>query len=189
MPKKTPATQTTETSTRPAAFAEQPLLNLIGAGEEAMAAVPLEAYGGQRTAGPAEAQQTGLSLIKDVAGRAQDLGAGTQQAISTIGGQLTGLEAPQISDVDVSRVGGFTEQAMRPILEMVNEQLIPQLQSQSVAQGAFGGERAQSILPSLISRDVNRQVGDLASKFLLDEYRTKAALMPQLEDCANPVLV
>lgn len=76
---------------------------------------------------------------------------------------------------DPTGVQSVIESAMKPAFRRLQEQVLPGLQSSATESGAYGGDRAQTLLPSLAIRDTMGEVGDIASRIAYQDFSDQQA--------------
>lgn len=180
--KETTTVDQTETN-RPLPIIESGLNTLIQGGQTALAEVPREPFPGPLAAGVDPLQLEARGIATDAARGAADLGTGASALGTDLIQQLLSgnfAELPQITPESTQGLQRALEALTRPTFERVQEQLLPQLTSQGVLQGAFTGARAQEVLPQLIARDASREIADAAARLSLGDVASQRETLPDL---------
>lgn len=182
--KKKETTKVDQTQTnRPLPVVEAGLNTLIGAGTTALGQVPRDPFPGPLAAAPDPLQLEARDIATGVAqGATGELGTSSNLIAENLLQQLTGggFDQPQITPEGTAGLQQALEAITRPIFERVQEQILPQLTSQGVLQGAFTGARAQEVLPQLIQRDASREIADAAARLSLADVQSQRETLPDL---------
>lgn len=178
-------TQTVVQENNPPDYLQPFLVDLANRAQTASFQVPTDPFQGPLVARPNELQ--GQSLV-DLQGVGQDFAQqGAGQTVTDLAnfqaGQVTGDAFTPPSFVDLADPQGIQQaiqSASAPIIQQVQEQVIPQLQSQSVLSGAYTGAAAQNTLPGQIMRDLNQALINTAGQITFQDVADQRAILPQL---------
>lgn len=155
-------TQTTTSNPPPQAME---LVNLAMPQLRNFAAQPLQPYSGPTVAGFTAPQVQGQQMALDAAG-AQ---AGTaQRGTDTAGFYLGGDIWNPASNPNLQ---GAIRAATDPLYQRLNEQLLPQIRSDAITTGGFGGSR-QGIAEGQAITGTQKQAADTASQIAQAQYDT-----------------
>lgn len=164
-------TQTTSNTTKPWAAAEPYFTDLYTQAGQALAGTPTK-FTGDLYAAPTPAQLQAVDAMKGVANNG-NLPALAQQtwANATAGGTLAGdtIAGKYLDPGSNPYIAQAVEAARRPIEQQLTRQILPGIQDQSIAQGAYGGSGFGTAQGLAIS-DFTQQALDAANKVYYQNY-------------------
>ena len=169
--------------------------NLFEESQQAFNAVPRRKFESDLVARPSENQLTGLGKQAEVANQFEKSGAANQT--SNLGNQLgsrvqnntalapatakaniPGVQSQEVGNLpqvqapsqqqDFSTLQETTQAAIQPLQENLTENVLPQLESQAIQQGAFGGSR-QALGEQEALDQFQEQAGNQASQLALQD--------------------
>jgi hypothetical protein len=170
-------TKSVQTVTPPS-WAAPDIQYFSGEVRKAYDAVPRAPYTGDYIAKPDDDQLRGLDIQRQLIPELQsnyaafksnaDKVANYDFAFPTLGYQPREY-APSTGygDGNLQRV---IEAVTRPSIDRVQREVVPNLISSAIEQGAYGGSHAQSNLPALIADDLNRTLADTAARIGYEDY-------------------
>lgn len=140
---------------------------------KAYSEVPKDGYQGGLTAPVNATQQQANTMAKDVVmglgNYGQDTGAiAAQQAQRITGGNIlnAGQNTFQTQSADTT---GVIEAALNPVRENLMENIIPQIQSQAIQSGAYGGTR-QDVVTQQALQDYSREAANIAANIGYQDF-------------------
>lgn len=187
-------TQTTVQKSEPPAYLQPYLTDIAKQARKAYRDVPQGGFQGDLTADPTAAQLAAIQKQKDLANDLGGYGDTTQQIAQRQVDQVLNDEfrAPlnQSFDPTSADTAGVIDAAIAPIQERLTEQLIPQIQSQAIQDGAYGGRR-QDVATDAALQDFSREATNTAAMInyedfartegqRFDDYMGRMQLTPEL---------
>ena len=167
------STQTVE----PNSIVKPHLNNIYNAAAERFQSGGPSYYEGDTVAGPSAATTQGQELALGAIPGINDVNAANSDILSELA-----TSDPTQSEFYQNAV----EASINPIVSNFKRNILPGLDSGAVAQGAFGGARA-NLAKGVAIEGLNKQVGDISSKFAFDAYnlgnsnrRFASASVPQV---------
>jgi hypothetical protein len=126
-------------------------------------------YGGELTAAPTSAQTAGAQGLINLAGTAQ--GAG-QPVIDLANRQLS----PDFLTSSNDALTGAINAALDPITQKYQQDILPQLTSNAVTSGAYGGARDALTMQDAVERGFNREAANAIAPLAFQNYMTNEQL-------------
>ena len=164
---------TTIQKTEPPAYLKPYLIDVADKAKSAMDKMPQGGFGGQLVATPTQAQRDAIDLQQDLAYSLTDAGQGTQAIADTQRQKfLTGgftARADKEFTPEVLDTQPAIEAMLNPIQQRLEEQVIPNLRSEAITQGAYGGDRYWTAADTAIRDNFTREAQDIAAKINLAE--------------------
>lgn len=170
MGSKAPATQTQTQKVEPWDAAKPFYTDLYTTARQALDATPRTPYAGQLMAGPTGAQQQAVNVFKEAAlspNQHPGVAATNQLAMDTIAGKYMNPDSnPWLA--------GAVEAARRPLENQLMRSILPSIEDQSIAQGAYGGSGFGTAQGLAIS-DFTQQALDMANRTYAENYARERA--------------
>jgi hypothetical protein len=167
-PKQTTTTQKVE----PWDAAKPYFETLYGAAQTAFQNTDRTPYTGDLYATPNATQQQALDLFRSAAGGAGTGAAPTRAlAMDTINGKY-------MDPASNPWLAGAVEAARRPLENQLMRQILPSIEDQSIAQGAFGGA-GNGTARGLAVSDFTQQALDMANRTYAENYARERAYQMQ----------
>lgn len=181
MGSKKSQTTTTETKNEPWSAAKPYLTDLYAAGQNAFNATNNKPFTGELYAAPTAAQLSAVDAYKAMAAdprvnAGQQMGWDGARAVYDMA-QKT-LAGGFMSPDSNPYLKGAVEAALRPIEQNLTRNILPSIQDQSIAQGAYGGS-GYGTAQALAMSDWQQQSADIASKIYAQNYAQERAYQQQ----------
>lgn len=193
----TSGTSTTVTKTDPPAYLEPYLTDIASKAQSAYQQVPQGGYSGQLIATPTANQQAALAQQAQVANNlgpnfgAQTTAIADQQANKILSGSYTNPANNQFQQTNLA-TRPAVDAYLQPVLDNLQNKVIPGVQSNAINQGAYGGSRYGVELGQQINDNFTTQANNIAAQMgygeqvRMDEQRfnnftNNQNLIPQLQ--------
>lgn len=180
-PKNTTSTQKVEPWDAAKPYYER----LYGQAEQAFNATNRAPYAGELYAAPNATQQQALDMYRGMAGTigAQHDAAGLYQGVAPVN-QLAQdtISGKYLTPDSNPYIKAAYEATVRPIEQRLTRSILPSIQDQSIAQGAFGGA-GNGVQNALATSDFTQQALDVGSRMYDANYQRERQLQmmaPQL---------
>lgn len=165
--------QTTVQKSEPPAYLKPFLKDIANKAQDAFEEVPQGGFSGDLTADPTGDQLTAIQRQKDVANTLGNFGDSTGQLAQRQADMVLNDEfrAPLNNDFNPqsAETAGVIDASIDPIQQRLTEQIIPQIQSQAIQDGAFGGRR-QDVATDSALQDFSREATNTAARINFEDF-------------------
>lgn len=163
------------TKTDPPAYLQPYLTEVAQKASRAYSRVPQTGFSGQLVAAPTTAQTQAIQQQKDIAAGLSGSGFGSTaanladtQANKVLSGAYTAPASNVYQGANIN-TDALIESALQPLLRNLQTNVIPQVQSQAIAQGAYGSDRADLTLAGNIYDQFTKPAADLSAQLAYGE--------------------
>jgi hypothetical protein len=140
-------------------------------------AKPPKQYAGSGIAGFTPLQQQAQQMTMSAADQMLPTTSQTANRYNQAYGNTNFLAGGDVLRADSNPyLQGAIEAASRPTMDMFNQNILPGLQSESVASGAYGGTR-KDIASGIAGQAAVREMGDIASRMSNENYQSGLGAM------------
>lgn len=165
--------QTTVQKSEPPAYLKPYLTDIARQAQQAYRDVPQGGFQGELTADPTGSQLSALQQQKDLANSLGDHGQATTQIAQRQSDQvLSGAFRDPLDNnfqTQSADTAGVIDAAIDPIQQRLVEQIIPQIQSQAIQDGAYGGTR-QDVTTGNALQDFSREATNTAAMINYEDF-------------------
>lgn len=155
---------------------QQPFLrDVMRLAQQAYQGTSQQPFEGQLVAGPTQMQQQSLDTAQGVANQAVGAGNNPQDISRLYSDRVQSgfyLE-PALANNDA--VAAAIGAQARPIMEQLTQEVLPQIESAAISQGAYGGARQANL-----QREALHSLGDEVARLSAEDYVARRELLPTL---------
>jgi hypothetical protein len=191
-----PSSTTTVTKTDPPAYLQPYLTDIAENAQNAYRQVPQGGFQGQLVATPVEAQMQSIQQQKDLAGSLSGVGQPTLQLADTLTDKVQSGSYTAGADKTFNSTNLATTDAvnsyLQPVLQNLQEKVIPGVQSEAINSGAYGGSRYFTEMGTQINDNFTTQANNIAAQLgygegvrqdanALEVFKTNQGLLADLQ--------